>query len=110
MSKAKKDTKRHNAPWTPAELKRLRALARARMSAREAAAKLGRSTGALKFKAMVERIRFHAIEQPRGVQKRRVAEAARAARARSRAARKAAIARRVKPAGAVHLIAAAAGS
>jgi hypothetical protein len=62
--------KKHNAPWQAAELKRLRRLARARMSARLAAAELGRTPGAVKFKAMVEGVRFHAIEQPRGVQRR----------------------------------------
>lgn len=60
----------HNAAWTPTELKKLRALARARMSARLAAAELGRTTGAVKYKAMTEGIRFRFIEQPQGVQKR----------------------------------------
>lgn len=63
-----KKMKRHNDPWTPADLKRMRALARARMSARLAAKELGRSTGAVKYKAMVEGVRFHAINQPKGVQ------------------------------------------
>lgn len=62
--------KKHNAPWQARELKRLRALARERMSARLAAAALGRTTGAVKYKAMREGVRFHAIEQPRGVQRR----------------------------------------
>lgn len=61
---------RHNDPWTPADLKKMRILARERMSARLAAKELGRSTGAVKYKAMVEGIRFQHIRQPRGVQKR----------------------------------------
>jgi hypothetical protein len=55
-------------PWTAADLKKLRAKAKERASARQAAKVLGRTTGAVKFKAMVEGVRFHAIEQPRGVQ------------------------------------------
>lgn len=62
--------KKHNAPWQARELKRLRALARARLSARLAARELGRTPGAVKYKAMVEGVRFHAIEQPVGVQRR----------------------------------------
>lgn len=67
MAKARS---RHNAAWTPAELKNLRALAKKRMSARLAAVELGRSTGAVKYKAMVESIRFQAINQQQGVQER----------------------------------------
>lgn len=61
---------KHNAPWTPADLKKLRALARAKMSARLAARELGRTTGSVKYKAMVEGVRFQFIVQPKGVQKR----------------------------------------
>lgn len=102
MTKAK----RHKAPWTAADLKRLKACARSGLSTRQAAEKLGRTTGALKYKAMVAGIRFHKIEQPRGVQKRLAESRRRASRARSRAARKAAIARHVKPAGVVRLVSA----
>jgi hypothetical protein len=56
-------------PWTPADLKKMRALAKAKLSARLAAKELGRSRGAVAYKAMVEGIRFRAINQPRGVQK-----------------------------------------
>jgi hypothetical protein len=59
-----------NTPWTPRDLKRTRSLAAQGYSAREAAAELGRSTGAVKYKAMVEGIRFKAINQPVGPQKR----------------------------------------
>jgi hypothetical protein len=62
--------KRHNKPWTPHDLKRTRAMARKGLSARLAAQRLGRSTGSVKYKAMVEGIRFHAIDQPKGVQRR----------------------------------------
>ncbi len=61
-------TRKHNAPWTSADLKKLRALAKARKSARLAAIELGRTAGAVKYKAMVEGIRFRFIEQPAGVQ------------------------------------------
>jgi hypothetical protein len=63
-------TPRDNKPWTAHDLLRMRGFAKERMSTRQAAAKLGRSTGAVKFKAMVEGIRFHAIEQPRGTQRK----------------------------------------
>lgn len=48
----------------------MRKLAKAKKSARLAALELGRSTGAVKYAAMVRGIRFHAINQPRGVQQR----------------------------------------
>ena len=63
-------TRKHNAPWTSADLKKMRALAKARKSARLAAMELGRSPGAVKYKAMVEGVRFRFIEQPAGVQTR----------------------------------------
>jgi regulator of protease activity HflC (stomatin/prohibitin superfamily) len=62
--------RKHGQDWTPAEVRRLRALARRKLPARVAATVLGRTHGAVKFKAMVEGVRFHAIEQPRGVQRR----------------------------------------
>jgi hypothetical protein len=62
--------RKHNAPWTPADLKKLRALARAKLSARLAARQLGRTTGSVKYKAMTEGVRFRFISQPKGVQKR----------------------------------------
>ena len=52
---------------TPADLKKMRELAKKKMSARLAAKELGRSTGAVKYKAMVEGIRFRFIDQPAGV-------------------------------------------
>ena len=59
-----------NTPWKPADLAKLRDCAKRKLSSRQAAAELGRSTGAVKYKAMVEHIRFHAINQPRGTQRR----------------------------------------
>jgi hypothetical protein len=63
-------SRKHNAPWTDADLKKMRALAKRKLPARLAADELGRTAGAVKYKAMVEGIRFNAIDQPRGVQKR----------------------------------------
>jgi hypothetical protein len=63
-------SRKHNKSWTPADLKKMREFARKRLSARLAAKALGRSTGAVKFKAMTEGIRFRFIEQPQGVQRR----------------------------------------
>lgn len=79
-------------PWTPRELLRLRGMAKRKQSARQAAAELGRTPGAVKFKAMTEGIRFHAIEQPRGAQRtpRQRALLSRLATRRHRARRRAA--------------------
>lgn len=65
-----KTNARHNRPWTPHDLRTMKQKARARASSRQTAKTLRRSQGAVKYKAMVEGIRFHNIEQPRGVQKR----------------------------------------
>lgn len=67
---SKKKTRRHNLEWSAFDVAHLRQLAGKGLGNREAAAKLGRSPGAVKYKAMVEGIRFHAIAQPKGVQKR----------------------------------------
>lgn len=66
----KKQNRRHMAEWTPFDVARMRKYARDGISAREAAAKLGRSRGAVAYKAMVEGVSFRAIAQPRGVQRR----------------------------------------
>lgn len=65
-----KKLRRHNLEWSEFDTKRLRALAAEGVSSREAAKRLGRSTGAVKYKAMTEGVRFHAINQPTGVQRR----------------------------------------
>lgn len=68
--------KKHNEPWTPAELRHMRKLARMKLangrrpSARFVAAVIGRTPGAVKYKAMVEGVHFRAINQPAGVQRR----------------------------------------
>ena len=74
-----KSARKHNAPWTPADLKKMRALAKQKLSARLAAKELGRSTGAVKYKALVEGLRFRFIDQPAGVQKKLARKAKRAA-------------------------------
>ena len=68
-TKAKKKSKAPK-PWTATEVKKLRALAKAKLSGTEAAKKLGRSRGAVAQKAMLLRIRFQSINQTRW-QKRR---------------------------------------
>jgi len=75
-----KSPAKHNVPWTPADLKQLRQLAKMKLSARLAAKAIGRTPGAVKYKAMVVGIRFQFLKQPKGVQKRR----ARLQRRRSR--------------------------
>lgn len=55
--------KRHKLDWTPADLKKMRMLARQRISARIAAAKLGRSPGAVRYKAMMEGVSFRSINR-----------------------------------------------
>ncbi|MGB8327784.1 MAG: hypothetical protein WCE48_09430 [Steroidobacteraceae bacterium] len=57
-------------PWTASDIKKLKALAKAKLSATKAAKKLGRSRGAVAQKAMLLRIRFQSINQTRW-QKRR---------------------------------------
>jgi hypothetical protein len=62
--------RKHNAPWTPADLKVMRICANKRMSARLAAKALGRTTGSVRYKAMVEGVHFRAINQKPGTQSR----------------------------------------
>lgn len=66
MSRAK----RAGRPYTAADLKVMRRMAAAKKSARETAKVLGRTRGALAYKAMVEGVHFMAIRQPAGVQQR----------------------------------------
>lgn len=67
---SKKKPRRHLRDWTEHEVARLRKLASDGLSSRLAGEKLGRSTGATKYKAMTEKIEFHFINQPGGVQRR----------------------------------------
>jgi hypothetical protein len=62
--------KRLTLPYTAADLKIMRTMARQKKSARETAKVLGRTRGAVAYKAMVEEIHFRAIAQPAGVQRR----------------------------------------
>lgn len=59
MSTAKK----HLAPWTPGDEKKMRELAKAKVSARIAAQKLGRSPGATRYKAMMLGVSFRSINR-----------------------------------------------
>jgi hypothetical protein len=65
-----KKANRLGSEWTPADERKLRSLAAARMSARLAAAELGRSRGSVAFKAMKLRVSFKAVRQPRGAQRK----------------------------------------
>ncbi len=65
-----KHAQRHNRPWSGRDLATLKAKARQRASAREAAKTLRRSCGAVRYKAMVEGVTFRSINQKPGVQRR----------------------------------------
>ncbi len=67
--------------WTRDDVRRMRQYARQRFSAKECAAAIGRTRGAVAYKAMMLGVHFRAIEQPAGVQQRIV-------RARRRRARR----------------------
>lgn len=67
---SKKQRRRHNRPWTPHDVKRMRKYASDGLSSRVAAERLGRSRGAVAYKAMTLKVEFHAINQPYGVQQR----------------------------------------
>lgn len=92
----KKKGKRHNREWSENDMLVMRAGAKIKMSAREVAGKLGRSTGAVKYKAMVLGIRFRNINQPKGAQKKAQATLKAKARKRVAAAKKGAATRRAK--------------
>lgn len=55
--------RRHLRDWSRFDVKRLRALARERVSARLAAGRLGRSPGAVRYKAMTLGIKFSSIKR-----------------------------------------------
>lgn len=57
-------------PWSKAEVARLRKFAAEGKSAREVSKKLRRPHAGLRYKAMIEKIRFSSTPQPAGVQKR----------------------------------------
>ena len=55
---AKKKGARHMREWSEGDMKKLRAFAKSKVSARIAASKLGRSPGAVRYKAMMEGVSF----------------------------------------------------
>lgn len=60
---AKKKGARHMREWSATDMKKLRQFARSRVSARVAAQKLGRSPGAVRYKAMMEGVSFRSINR-----------------------------------------------
>jgi hypothetical protein len=68
---SKSSARRSGREWSARDLRRMRALARQGCSARQAAPRLGRTVGAVKFAAMTHGVRFHAIHQPEGTQRTR---------------------------------------
>ena len=58
-----KPAKNHNKPYSDSEMKRMRRYAANRTSARVAAILLGRSPGAVRYKAMMEGISFRSINR-----------------------------------------------
>lgn len=60
---ASKKGARHMREWSEADMKKLRSFAKARISARVAASKLGRSPGAVRYKAMMEGVSFRSINR-----------------------------------------------
>lgn len=60
---ASKNPRRSGQEYSPAEVRRMRACARRRLSARVTALLLGRSPGAVRYKAMVEGIAFRSINR-----------------------------------------------
>ena len=60
---AKKKGARHMREWSEGDMKKLRAFAKSKMSARIAASKLGRSPGAVRYKAMMERVSLRSINR-----------------------------------------------
>lgn len=58
-----KKERRHMRPWNERELRTLRKYAADKLPAREAAKRLGRSHGAVRYKAMVDGIVFRSIDQ-----------------------------------------------
>lgn len=57
--------RRSGRAWSKHDNKKLRAYARRKISARVAAGKLGRSPGAVRYKAMMEGVSFRSINRRR---------------------------------------------
>ena len=60
---AKKKGARHMREWSASDMKKLRQFAKERVSARVAAQKLGRSPGAVRYKAMMGGVSFRSINR-----------------------------------------------
>ncbi|HYJ41224.1 MAG TPA: hypothetical protein VEW08_10550 [Steroidobacteraceae bacterium] len=60
---AKKKGARHMREWSAGDMKQLRQFAKQKVSARVAAQKLGRSPGAVRYKAMMEGVSFRSINR-----------------------------------------------
>lgn len=60
--------KRSGLDWTPGDLRTLRECAKKKLTARVCAQRIGRTRGAVAYKAMVVGVRFRAINQPKGAQ------------------------------------------
>ena len=60
---AKKKAPKHMRDWSSRDMKTLRKCAKNRMPARVAAAVLGRSPGAVRYKAMMEGVSFRSIDR-----------------------------------------------
>ena len=60
---AKKKGARHMREWSEGDMKKLRQFAKQKVSARVAAQKLGRSPGAVRYKAMMEGVSFRSINR-----------------------------------------------
>ena len=60
---AKKKGARHMREWSDGDMKKLRQFAKLKVSARVAAQKLGRSPGAVRYKAMMEGVSFSSINR-----------------------------------------------
>jgi hypothetical protein len=86
----------YKTDWSKRDVGRLKACAMVGKSSREAAATLGRTPGAVRYKAMVERITFRSIKQPKGAQKKAQATIKANARKRSEAAKKGAATKAAK--------------
>jgi hypothetical protein len=60
---ATKKGARHMREWSESDMKKLRQFAKSKVSARIAAQKLGRSPGAVRYKAMMEGVSFRSINR-----------------------------------------------
>ena len=54
---------RHMREWSEGDMKKLRQFAKQKVSARVAAQKMGRSPGAVRYKAMMEGVSFRSINR-----------------------------------------------